>query len=270
MTRTTCHRVLAATTIATVIAATAHAGGYLWMGSEFVTEGTIYRYNIDLGTIDLSISPQVPPGGTHWNNMACDGTHLYIGTPTTQYVGVLDALSGRLLDEHEYTPSIGGHKEDGAYRASTESLWRVTFTNLLHEVTTGGELVQTFTGVGALVGLEWVGETLFATNYSGGSIGTIEFGEGQSASFVPIPWTAGGAPAAGTLGALAYDADEEQLYLMTYNDQRLYSVSVQGGEATAELVAELGNLGMPAGVLVDGMGWAAACGGEPCAEDLSG
>ena len=113
----------------------ARAGGYLWLGSEMQGEGSIYRYNINTGVVDLSLSPALPVGASHWNNMATDGARLYLGTPTTQYVGLADPYTGASLGSAVYSPSLAGHKEDGAFRASSGTLWRVTYTGQLYEIT---------------------------------------------------------------------------------------------------------------------------------------
>jgi hypothetical protein len=232
------------------------ADGYLWFGSEFQGEGTIYRFNLATGSVDLTVRPALPPGGSHFNNMATDGARLYLGTPTTQWVGVADIRTGEVLSTHTYTPSLSGHKEDGAFRRSTGNLWRVTFSGSLHEVTPGGQLVRTYPTAGGLVGLEWVGDTLYATDYTGEGIGSFAFGPG-TAVWTVIPWAAGQAPVGDTAG-LAFDAYAGVLYMTTLGGgtPRLYTVTFSGGEASATLVADLSTVGYVAGGLIDGMGWA--------------
>ncbi|HYE02307.1 MAG TPA: GC-type dockerin domain-anchored protein [Phycisphaerales bacterium] len=248
-------RVIAAAGLSLGLAADMATGdGFLWLGSEFQAEGTIFRYNLQTGTIDRVVSPPRPSGVTHWNNMAIDGSFLYIGSPSSQYVGVCDLDTGAVLASHTYTPALSGHKEDGAYHPGTGNLWRATFSNLLHEVTPTGQLVRTYTGGGALVGLEWVGGTLYATNYSNGDIGVLSLNPANNtATFTPVPWAPGG-PTISETAALAYDADSGVLY-MTANRHRLWSVSFSNGMAAATLVADLSTLGYPAGGLIDGMGW---------------
>ena len=245
---------VAGTVAALSLGLPAFAGGYLWLGAEFQGEGNYYyRFNIDTCEVDFAAQHA---GSDHWNNMATDGSFLYIAHPTSQLVTRCDAHTGEVISSFEYTPGLSGHREDGAYRASTGTLWRATFSgNVLHETTTGGVLVQSYGGVGSLVGIEWVGETLYATNWNGGGIGEIVF-DGDSGMYVDIPWSAGGAPN-GSTAALAYDPNDDVLY-MTTNQALLYTVTFEDGAATATLKVDLETVGYPNGGLPDGMGWVCA------------
>jgi hypothetical protein len=257
---------IAALTLSTLaLPQPARAGGYLWLGSEYQGAGTIYRYDIADGVVDLSVSPALPGGATHWNNMATDGTTLYLGNPTTQYLGFADPYTGVVGSSTTYSVALAGHKEDGAFRPGSGTLWRVTYSGYLHEMTTAGVWVRSFTGLPPLVGLEWVGETLYATDYSAANpahVGVITLDEmANTATFTVVPWASGGAPPGGApgdwAGALAYDAMDGDLYLATYSSTRLFIVTFAGGEATATLVATLQDVGYVAGGLIDGMGWVA-------------
>jgi hypothetical protein len=255
---------------AAVLTSAASAGGHLWLGAEFAAEGKVFRYDIDAGVIDLTLTPTLPPGASHFNNMATDGVHVYYGSPTTQWIGVADIHTGIVIDELTYSPSAAGHKEDGAFNPQTGTLWRVTFSDLLHEVSADGAVLNTWSGVGALVGLEWVGGTLYSTNYSGGAIGRINFTSATTAEFIPIPWARGAAPAASTAAALAYDDEDDVLYMMTYSDAILSSVTFADDKAFASVVKDLNAVGLPEGVLVDGMGWDGVPGtSNPCPADLN-
>jgi hypothetical protein len=252
------------TLAAVLFASFANATGYLWFGSEMAGEGSIYRYNIRTKTIDLVASPTLPAGATHWNNMATDGTRLYLGNPGTQYVGFANILTGQVDSSTTYSSTVSGIKEDGAYRASSGTLWRVTFSDLLVETTTQGVVLRRFVFPAAtpgLVGLEWVGETLYATNYSTGNIGTIALLSDSTASFTTIPWALGGTPPGGSPGdwtcGLAYDQQHNQLYMATYSSTRLFTVTFPFGQADARLVVTLEDVGYVTGGLIDGMGWVA-------------
>lgn len=233
----------------------ASAAGHLWLGAEYAGEGNIYRYDITTNTIDLIASPIRPSGGEHWNNCAVDGTTLYLGVPNQQYIGYADPTTGAILSGGAYSPALGGRFEDGAVHPTGGNLWRVTYNSTLHETTTTGALVQTYTTTGSLVGIEWVGSTLYGATWtnSNTNFGRFDFA-GATATFVAIPWAVGGSPAA-RLGALAYDAQDDVLYVIAA-DRILYTVAVGGSEAVATLVVDLTTLGYPGSALVDGMGWA--------------
>jgi hypothetical protein len=101
---------IAALTLSTLaLPQPAHAGGYLWLGSEYQGAGTIYRYDIADGVVDLSVSPALPGGATHWNNMATDGATLYLGNPTTQYLGFADPYTGVVGSSTTYSVALAGH-----------------------------------------------------------------------------------------------------------------------------------------------------------------
>lgn len=240
----------------------AGADGYLWLGSEFQGEGNVYRYNIGAGAVDLVVSPSLPGGAAHWNNVAFDGANLLFGNPTTQYIGFADPHTGVVGSSSVYSPELAGHKEDGAYNPGTGRIWRMTYSGLLHELTPAGALVQTYSIESGLVGLEWAGGSLYSTNYSAANpanVGVVSFPGGANATFTIIPWAPGAAPPGGSPGdwggALAYDPTEDKLYLVTYSSTRLFTVSFAAGEAYATLVTTLKDVGYVAGGLVDGMGW---------------
>jgi hypothetical protein len=237
----------------------------LWFGSENAGEGNIYRYNILTKSVDLVVSPTLPSGAAHWNNMATDGARLYLGNPTTQYLGFANPWTGVVDSSTTYSPALAGHKEDGAFRASSGTLWRVTFSGLLHETTIDGQHLRTFVFPGAtpgLVGLEWVDETLYATDYSAanpGHIGTISLTSDSTATFTVIPWAM--APPGGSPGdwacALAYDPQAQMLYMAGYSSTRLFAITFGPSGANATLVRTLQDVGYVTGGLIDGMGWVA-------------
>jgi hypothetical protein len=245
---------LAALAIAAAAPHPAHADGYLWLGSEFQGEGNIYRFNLATGMIDLV---QGHAGTDHWNNVATDGTSLYLGHPTSDTLNRHDAYSGALVSAGAYSTTLAGHKEDGAF--ADGSLWRVAFsgTSVLHRTTTAGVAESTFTMSSnpGFVGLEFVADTLFATTYSTRDIGTLERATATTLNFVVRPWATGQEPPF-NFGALAYDERDDVLYMATASD-RLYRVTFSGGQAFSELVVDLSTVGYPSGGLVDGMGWVA-------------
>jgi hypothetical protein len=231
--------------------APAHAGGYLWLGAEYQGEGNIYRFNLATGMIDMV---QAHAGVDHWNNMATGGGSLCLGHPTTDVLYRHDAMTGALISPGSYSTTLAGHKEDGAFHDG--SLWRIAFSgaSVLHRTTTAGVAETTFTGSNpGFVGIEFVGDTMFATAYGARTIGTLHRVSATQVTYNVRPWATGQQPAA-SHGALAWDADAESLYMST-NSDHLYRVWFDGGEAYSELVSDLSTVGYPAGGLVDGMGW---------------
>jgi hypothetical protein len=227
--------------------APAHAGGYLWLGAEYQGEGNIYRFNLATGMIDMV---QAHAGVDHWNNMATGGGSLYLGHPTTDVLNRHDAMTGALISPGSYSTTLAGHKEDGAFHDG--SLWRIAFSgaSVLHRTTTAGVAETTFTGSNpGFVGIEFVGDTMFATAYGARTIGTLHRVSATQVTYNVRPWATGQQPAA-SHGALAWDADAESLYMST-NSDHLYRVWFDGGEAYSELVSDLSTVGYPAGGLVD-------------------
>ena len=126
----------------------------------------------------------------------------------------------------------------------------------LWEVSRDGDVLNNFTlNTGGLVGIAWVNDVLHACSYSNGSIGTISF-DGNNATYTVIPWADGHAPTGSSLLALAYDDCGDTLY-MTTNATLMYTVTFSKGEAYAELLVDLADVGYPDGALADGMGWLA-------------
>ena len=235
----------------------ANAAGYLWLGAEYAGEGSYYRYDVAGNVIDRACSRALPPGGEHWNNMATDGTHLYVGAPNNQLLGRASGSNCDPIADFTYAPALAGRLEDGAYRESSNSLWRVSYNGDLYETTLSGGLLQSYTTTNGLVGLAWVGDALYATSFLNGSIGEVTLAA-PAALYTPIPWN-GPAPT-GTMGALAYDPVTPILYLVT-REGLLYTVTVGGGLATATLVEDLNAVGYPESGLADGLGWIGSCAG---------
>lgn len=233
----------------TFTAGPARAGGFLWMGSEFQGEGTIYRFNLQTMAIDLVQSPAGATG--HWNNAATEGGFVYFGSPTSNRMDRRDAYTGALIGTYTHSPALSGHKEDGAF--FDNSLWRMTYSGgALHRLTTTGVRETTFTVTSSLVGIEFVRGQAFASSYSSGRIGRLNRTGATSWTFVSIPW--GGIPPTGIAGGLAYDAQAGVLYYQT-SAPRLYRVDIAGDSAYATSVALLTDTGFPIGGLGDGLGW---------------
>lgn len=227
----------------------AFAGGFLWMGSEFQGEGTIYRFNLATMAIDLVQSPAGATG--HWNNAATEGGFVYFGSPTSNRMDRRDAYTGALISTYTHSPALSGHKEDGAF--FDNSLWRMTYSGgALHRLTTTGVRETTFTVTTSLVGIEFIDGQAFGTSYSSGRIGRLNRTGPTSWTFVSIPW--GGVPPTGIAGGIAYDAQARVLYYQT-SAARLYRVEFVGDSAYATSVALLTDTGFPSGGLADGLGW---------------
>jgi hypothetical protein len=240
------HALAVATTLA-VLAPTAGADGYLWLGSEYQGEGNIYRFNLATGAIDKVVAHAGPD---HWNNCAIANGSLYLGNPASQLFNKHDAYTGDLVTPGTYNVSLLGHKEDGCYAEG--SLWRAAYNGYVHRLTTAGVQETTFTATSGLVGIEFRNGEFWATNYSQGLIGRLTRGT-TNWTFVASTWEVGFVPS-GDLGALAYDAQSENLY-MTTSTNRLYRITTNAGTARAILVVDLSTVGYPGGGLPDGMGW---------------
>jgi len=230
----------------------AGAAGYLWLGAEYHGEGNVYRYNIGTGMVD---KVSAFAGTDHWNNMATDGTYLYLGHPTSGTMNRHDAITGDFISPGGYSSTLDGHKEDGAFWDG--SLWRITYSGntVLHRMTTAGVAETTFTMPSNLgfVGIEFVDDTIYATRYNGHEIGTLQRVSATTLAFIPIPWAQDQEPSY-QFAALAYDADAGDLYMATASS-RLFRLTFVAGEAYAEEIVDLGTVGYPTGALPDGMGW---------------
>ena len=243
----------------------ARSAGYLWIGAENAGEGSIYRYNIASGIVDLVTSPSLPFGTTHWTNMATDGATLYIGPPDSHYIGFADPLTGVVSSSSSYSPTLPGHKEDGAYYRPNDTNWRMTFQDILYEVTRSGVLVRRFNlpaATPSLIGLEWVGGVLYSTDSGAANpahIGVVNLTSDSTATFTAISWTSGGGPPGGSPGdstaGLAYDQQDSVLYMATYSSTRLFRITFEASQARATLVTTLSSVGYPAGAIADGLGW---------------
>ena len=100
----------------------AHAGGYLWLAAEFNGEGNFYRYNIETGQVDVTVTLA---GSDHWNNMATDGQFLYVGNPSTDLLLVRDIYTGDMVADLTYDMVLGGTREDGAHHPGTGEVIRL-------------------------------------------------------------------------------------------------------------------------------------------------
>ena len=229
----------------------AHAGGYLWLGAEYQVEGNAYRFNLQTRSIDKVISPTATD---HWNNMATDGLNVYLSNPSSSVINTHDAYSGALIAPGSYSPALAGLREDGAF--ANGSLWRITYTgSVMYRTTTAGVVESTFTVPTGCVGIEWVGTTLFVSNYSTSRIGRLTRTNATTWSYAAYPWK--GTPPTGNFGALAWDRQADSLYLAT-GSGLLYTIKVENDSARALLSANLVAAGYPSGGLPDGMGWVLA------------
>jgi hypothetical protein len=251
--------------LACILPTIAHAGGYLWLSGEFAPPTSIYRYNIAAGSIDLTVQPMfggnpLDPGTDVYNNLAIDGTTLYIGTDDNELFAKADPLTGAVSSAGSYVPAQGGSYEDGSYNAGTGTLFRTSYSppRLIETNTNGGVLTnRAVNNISFLDGLEWVGGTLYATSLDQGRFGTVTIIDAATALFTDIPLS--GIPAGELYGGLAYDQQDGRLYMATTNGSRALLWRVQPILATATLVQDLtANAGYPAGfVLPDAMGWIA-------------
>lgn len=237
----------------------AQAGGFLWISSEFVSDpAPIHRYNIATGTIDLVTVPGI--AGDVVNNLATDGTVLYLGTDDGQDFWKANEITGVPFFMGNYNPPTNpASMEDGAFRALNGHLYRANYTSAaerMYETDTNGTVLAAFqvNNVDFLCGLEFVGLQLYGTSLDGGSFGAINF-NGLSWDYVQIPLAA--IPGGHLYGGLAYDQQAGVLYLATTDLNNAYLWTVNPGAGTATQVKNLTTeSGYPSGfILPDAMGW---------------
>lgn len=236
------------------------------MSAEGPSPVKIYRYNIATGIIDLDVVPtdpvtglQIPNDGVY-NNLAVHSGTLYLGTDGSDLFAKANALDGTVFEVSEYeSPACGSPSdlfEGGAYEEISKTLWRATTDNRLLRTTTDGTdgVCTPVSGGGFhLLGLEWIGNTLYATVLHDGLFGTIS-DPFEAPRFEPCLLT--GIPGDHKYDGLAYDADDAVLYMATrspLNRAFLWTVDPDGCEAT--LVVDLTTVGYPAGAASDSIGW---------------
>jgi len=236
-----------------------NAGGFLWISSEHVSDpAPIHRYNLATGTIDLVTVPGIP--GDVTNNLATDGSTLYLGTDDAQDFVKADPLTGAPFFFGAYAPPTNPiSMEDGAFRAANGHLYRANYANVLermYETDTAGNVLAAFqvNNTYYLGGLEFVGDQLYGTSLGAGTFGAIDF-NGVSWDYTPIALA--GIPSGHIYGGLAYDQQSGVLYLATTTGSEAFLWSVDPVAGTGILVKNLtSDAGYPAGfILPDAMGW---------------
>jgi hypothetical protein len=258
-------------------ALTTLADGYLWMSAEFSTPfGTppkIWRYNVTTGVVDYSIEPMLgglplDPLADVYNNLAVDASRLYVGTDDSDVFAIADPLTGVCASNPGYNPDPGGSFEDGAWRESTNTLWRtdIAFNRLLESDSNGNVLsIRSISGDPFFAtGLEWIGEDLYSTGLDYANFGRITLTGATTATFTKIPLF--GLPAGHITGGLAYDRSTSKLYMITIaiaidGNNHLWTVDPDTGVMTH--VVKLSDVGYPAAgvggaggyILGDAMGW---------------
>lgn len=249
----------------------AAAGGFLWLSGEFATPVSIYRYNIQTGLIDMTVQPSfgggpLDPSADVYNNLAYDGSYLYVGSDDDNLLAKADPRSGTILSSTSYSPAPNPPSswEDGAYHAGSGNLWRTGTTPTLLETTVTGAVLARYDVVGAstLDGLEWVGNTLYATTFS--AFGSISL-SGSIATFTelfgPNTTIPSGYPADQLPYGLALDQQAGLLYMVSSDtflggsSTSLWTVDPIKGTAT--FVSDLIAAGYPVGgnINPDAMGW---------------
>ncbi|MHC4444078.1 MAG: hypothetical protein ACYTBZ_14310 [Planctomycetota bacterium] len=263
-------RMLKAVTLLTVFfaAAPVYADGFLWIAGEFAPPTSIYRYNLSNGTLDLVVQPQHPGGGPLdpatdvYNNLPYDGTHLYIGVDDGELFAKADPCTAVVSSAGAYNPGTApaASREDGAYHIPTGTLWRATDNSFLIENDTSGNVlnIRPALGVQTFNGLEWIGNTLYATGRDTKVFGTVTIA-GPVAIFNQLPLA--GIPPGHHWCGLALDQNSGILYMTTTTLQNAYLWTINLGALTATLVENLTvNEGYPAGfVLPDALGWVPPC-----------
>jgi hypothetical protein len=204
-----------------------------------------------------------PPRSTDvYNNLAYDGSHLYIGVDDGELFAKADPCSAVVSFAGAYNPNTvpSSSREDGAYHIPTGILWRTANNNYLIENDTSGNVLnirQVLNGP-SLDGLEWVGGTLYATGHSK-VFGTITILNPVTAQFNPLPLA--GIPGDHYHMGLALDQNAGVLYMTTSTLQHAFLWTIDLNTLTATLVEDLTvNEGYPAGhKLPDALGWVPPC-----------
>jgi len=242
----------------------AHAGGYLWISSEFAGDCApqcIRRYNIGTGVIDLVTQPGL--AGDVINNLAVDGSTLYLGQDDDIGFWKANPITGVPFTFGSYVGAVTPSSlEDGAHRQSNNHLYRANYTSVaqrLIETDTDGNVLATYpvNDVNFLTGLEFIADQLYGTSLDGGAFGTIDF-NGVDWDYTAIDLPA--IPDGQLYGGLAYDQQDGILYMATTNQENAFLWTVDPNTGTAVLVKNLTtDSGYPSGgVLPDAMGWVAA------------
>jgi hypothetical protein len=224
--------------------------GYLWVSCEHVAPFSLYRYSIRTHRIDMILTLSLLDTRVY-NNLAFDGTNMYVGTNSSDLFAKVDPWTGRVRSVGSYSPPQSLFFEDGAYNPETGTLWRAG--NDLIETDTSGNVLNTWAFNGQIYGLEWAHGTLWMTDYS--HFGYIEL-EGGTATFVEVPLT--GAPVLKV--SLAYDHEHDLMYIAGFiaatQSVHIYSLSLSTMQA--QFVADLTQLGYPVGwINPDALCWIA-------------
>jgi hypothetical protein len=233
--------------------------GVLWISGEFAPNPPpIYRYNLGAGTIDLVTTPGLT--GNVVNNLATDGTALYLGTDEGTEFWKADPLTGVPFSMSSYSGTVDVTSlEDGAYRPSDGHLFRASNTNAgvdLYETDTDGTVLAAYpiASVKNLDGLEFVGDQLYGSSQLTHDIGRLDF-DGTKWTYTPIPLL--GSPVGHQYGGLAYDQQRGKFYLTTTNQSDAFLWQIDVNLETLTLVKNLTRRGgYPAGFIVpDGLAW---------------
>lgn len=245
-------RLIACAWMMASIATSGLADGYLWIAAE--NSGTptkIFRYNIGTNTLE-QFTPPLSNSGTI-NNMAYDGHRIVAGTYNSKLFAKLNAYTGAVVNSSMFTGTGTNCYEDGALDLEACTLWRATYcTNELVNTTLDGTLIsrRIVSNMSQFLGLEWVGNRLFATRYDRRLFGEI-INPRTAPEFVNIPIT--GITGVTSWNGLAYDRNDGVLYMAT-NGPRCQLWRIDLDTSSATFVADLTTLGY-VGLYADGMGW---------------
>ncbi len=272
-----------------MLIASMQADGYLWLSGAGTGTASLYRYNLRTGAIDRTVSPASVAGirpSADYNHLAFDGTFLYIGAFDQLLLAKANPYTGAIREVGAYQNCeclLGGRQlRDGAFGRGI--LWRsapqTAFPafGMVFAHSPDGEMLEAYVASGAgisvanVVGIEWVGDTLYGTVRRG-------FLRLQLMADQPFyeftEYDLQGLPADHELGGLALDASDGTLYLATASatEAALWRLQVDDGAATAvaTLVTRLTDVGYPAGLMPTALGWVPArdgdANGDGCVDD---
>lgn len=212
--------------LATLLMASAHADGYLWLSAAGSSPASVYRYNMRTGQVDRAIAP-ASWGFVHsgdYNLLAYDGNALFVGLENDRTLLRVNPYTGAFMSAFGYgmCGCFYGHHymKDGAFYDG--ELWRaspargngpgILYVSDSNGVPTSAYYAMDQPDLMRPIGLEWVSDALMMTTAQG--LYRVNFPE-EPLVFEGVPYVLSGIPSGHTLGGLAYNPQSGAVYLAT-------------------------------------------------------